>query len=104
MIAPAEKPRLIHLLVAGEGEDSLIIAGIRHKATNYRIKIELGGVTASSLPSLASNPPTFTSGSSAARPQPSSGKRASSTRAALSGVSNSPLRSSLRLLLLLANS
>jgi len=45
MIAPTEKPRLIHLLVAGEGEDSLTIGGIRHKATNYRIKIELGGVT-----------------------------------------------------------
>jgi hypothetical protein len=45
MIAPAEKPRLIHLLVTGEGEDSLIIGGLRHKATNFRIKIELGGVT-----------------------------------------------------------
>ncbi len=45
MIAPAEKPRLIHLLVVGEGEDTLIIGGLRHKATNYRIKIELGGVT-----------------------------------------------------------
>jgi hypothetical protein len=45
MIAPTAKPRLVHLLLAGEGEDSLTIAGVRHKATNFRIKIELGGVT-----------------------------------------------------------
>jgi hypothetical protein len=45
MIAPTEKPRLIHLLVATEGEDSLTIGGISQKATKYRIKIELGGIT-----------------------------------------------------------
>jgi len=56
MIAPAEKPRLIHLLVAGEGEDSLTIAGIRHKATNYRIKIELGGVTGLVAPMVGKQP------------------------------------------------
>jgi hypothetical protein len=56
MIAPAEKPRLIHLLVAGEGEDSLTIAGIRHKATNYRIKIELGGVTGLVAPIVGKQP------------------------------------------------
>jgi hypothetical protein len=56
MIAPAEKPRLIHLLVVGEGEDSLTIAGIRHKATNYRIKIELGGVTGLVAPIVGKEP------------------------------------------------
>jgi hypothetical protein len=56
MIAPTEKPRLIHLLVAGEGEDSLIIGGLRHKATNFRIKIELGGVTGFVAPAVGKQP------------------------------------------------
>jgi hypothetical protein len=56
MIAPSEKPRLIHLLVAGEGEDPLTIGGIRRKATNYRIKIELGGVTGLVAPIVGKQP------------------------------------------------
>jgi hypothetical protein len=56
MIAPAEKPRLIHLLVAGEGEDTLIIGGLRHKTTNYRIKVELGGVTGLVAPIVGKQP------------------------------------------------
>jgi hypothetical protein len=56
MIAPTEKPRLVHLVVAGEGEDPLIIGGLRHKATNYRIKIELGGVTGFVAPIVGKQP------------------------------------------------
>jgi hypothetical protein len=56
MIAPTSKPRLVHLLVAGEGEDSLTIAGIRHKATNFRIKIELGGVAGVVAPIVGKQP------------------------------------------------
>jgi hypothetical protein len=56
MIAPSEKPRLIHLLIAGEGEDSLVIAGVRRKATNFRIKVELGGVTGLVAPMVGKQP------------------------------------------------
>jgi hypothetical protein len=56
MIAPAEKPREIHLLVAEEGEDPLTIAGIRRKATNFRIKVELGGVTGLVAPIVGKQP------------------------------------------------
>ena len=56
MIAPTEKPRLVHILIAGEGEDSLMIAGVRHKATNFRIKIELGGVTGLVAPIVGKQP------------------------------------------------
>jgi hypothetical protein len=56
MIAPTEKPRLVHLLVAGEGEDPVMIAGIRHKATNYRVKIDLGGVTGFVAPLVGKQP------------------------------------------------
>jgi hypothetical protein len=57
MIAPAEKPRLIHLLVAGEGEDPLTIGGVPHKATNFRIKVDLGGVTGLVAPIVGKQPP-----------------------------------------------
>jgi hypothetical protein len=56
MIAPTAKPRLVHILLAGEGEDSLTIAGVRHKATNFRIKIELGGVTGLVAPIVGKQP------------------------------------------------
>jgi hypothetical protein len=56
MIAPTEKPRLVHLLVAGEGEDPFTIAGVHHKATNFRIKIELGGVTGLVAPIVGKQP------------------------------------------------
>ena len=56
MIAPAEKPREIHLVVAGEGEDPLTIGGIQHKATNFRIKVELGGVTGLVAPIVGKQP------------------------------------------------
>jgi hypothetical protein len=56
MIAPTAKLRLIHILVAGEGEDSFTIGGIRHKATNFRIKIELGGVTGLVAPVVGKQP------------------------------------------------
>ncbi len=56
MIAPAEKPRLVHLLVESDGEDSLTIGGVRHKATNFRIKIELGGVTGLVAPIVGKQP------------------------------------------------
>jgi hypothetical protein len=56
MIAPTEKPRLVHILLAGEGEDPLVIGGLRRKATNFRIKIELGGVTGLVAPIVGKQP------------------------------------------------
>jgi hypothetical protein len=56
MVAPTAKPRLVHLLLAGESEDSLSIGGVRRKATNFRIKIELGGVTGLVAPIVGKQP------------------------------------------------
>ena len=56
MVAPTSKPRLVHLLLAGEGEDPIVIAGVRRKATNFRIKIELGGVTGMVAPIVGKQP------------------------------------------------
>jgi hypothetical protein len=56
MIAPTARPRLVHILLAGEEDDPLSIGGIRHKATNFRIKIELGGVTGLVAPIVGKQP------------------------------------------------
>jgi hypothetical protein len=56
MVAPTVKPRLVHVLLAGEGEDPVTIGGVRHKATNFRIKIELGGVTGVVAPIVGKQP------------------------------------------------
>jgi hypothetical protein len=56
MVAPTAKPRLVHVLLAGEGEDPVTIGGVRHKATNFRIKIELGGVTGVVAPIVGKQP------------------------------------------------
>ena len=56
MIAPTAKLRLIHILLAGEGEDRFSIAGVSHKATNFRVKIELGGVSGLVAPIVGKQP------------------------------------------------
>ena len=56
IVAPTAKPRLIHILLVGEGEDTLTIAGVSHKATNFCIKVELGGVTGLVAPIVGKQP------------------------------------------------
>jgi hypothetical protein len=56
MVAPTSKPRLVHLVISSDGEDSFSIGGVRHKATNFRIKIELGGVAGVVAPIVGKQP------------------------------------------------
>ena len=56
MLVPVPKPRLIHLVITPEGEDPLSIGGIRHKAVNYRIKVELGGIAGVVAPIVGKQP------------------------------------------------
>jgi hypothetical protein len=56
MVAPTSKPRLIHVVITPESEDPVSIGGTSHKATNYRIKIELGGVTGIIAPIVGKQP------------------------------------------------
>lgn len=57
MVAPtSSKPRLVHIVITPEGKDPLSIGGILHKATNYRIKIELGGVIGLVAPLVGKQP------------------------------------------------
>jgi hypothetical protein len=56
MIVATPKPRLVHLAIMPEGEDSLSIGGVRHKAMNYRIKVELGGLAGAIAPIVGKQP------------------------------------------------
>jgi hypothetical protein len=56
MVAPTAKPRLIHVVMAADGDGPLSIGGIRQKATNYQIKIELGGVEGVVAPIIGKQP------------------------------------------------
>ena len=56
MVAPTAKPRLIHVVMTADGDEALSIGGIRHKATNYRIRIELGGIEGVVAPVIGKQP------------------------------------------------
>ena len=56
MVAPTSKPRLIHVVMASDGDEPLSIGGIRQKASNYRIRIELGGVEGVVAPIIGKQP------------------------------------------------
>jgi hypothetical protein len=56
MVSPTSKPRLLHLVVTPEGEERFSIGGVRRKATNFRIKIELGGIAGAVAPIVGKQP------------------------------------------------
>jgi hypothetical protein len=56
MVAPSSKPRLVHIAIAVDGEDRVSIGGRPHKATNYRIKVELGGLAGVVAPIIGMQP------------------------------------------------
>jgi hypothetical protein len=56
MVAPTSKPRLVHIVIASDGEDSVSIGGIRRKAANYLIKVELGGMSGVVAPLIGKQP------------------------------------------------
>jgi hypothetical protein len=46
-VGAAPKPRLVHLVITPNGEETFSVAGARHKATLFRVKVEIGGITRS---------------------------------------------------------
>jgi hypothetical protein len=56
MVAPTSKPRLVHIAIAADGEDRVSIGGRPHKATNYRIKVELSGLAGVVAPMIGKQP------------------------------------------------
>jgi hypothetical protein len=55
-VAPTSRPRLVHIVIASVGEDSVSIGGIRRKAVNYLIKVELGGMSGVVAPLIGKQP------------------------------------------------
>jgi hypothetical protein len=52
----APKPRLVHLVFSAGGEEPLSIGGRSQKATNFRLKMELGGVAGVVAPMIGRQP------------------------------------------------
>jgi hypothetical protein len=59
VVAPTPKPRMVHIVVTPESEDPLTIGGVRHTATNFRIKVELGGILGIVAPLIGKKPSDF---------------------------------------------
>ena len=55
-VGGAPKPRLVHLSITPDGEETFSVAGARHKATLYRIKVEIGGIAGMIAPLIGKQP------------------------------------------------
>jgi len=56
MVLPSGKGRLVKLAIRPDGEGTFSAVGLRHKATIFRIKIELGGVAGVIAPIVGKQP------------------------------------------------
>ncbi len=50
------KPRMVKLSLTPNGDDTFTVAGIRHKATHYVVKVELGGIAGVVAPLIGKQP------------------------------------------------
>jgi hypothetical protein len=57
MLAFTPKPRVVKLAMTAEGEDSFVLSETKHRATRYRVKPELGGLTGLIAPLVGKEPP-----------------------------------------------
>ena len=55
-VAPTEKPRLIHVSVKPAGEVSFMIGGIKRKAIDFLLHVQLGGITGVVAPLIGKQP------------------------------------------------
>lgn len=55
-VAATPKPRLVKLAITRTGEEPFSVAGARHNATRFAIKVELGGVTGVVAPLVGKQP------------------------------------------------
>jgi hypothetical protein len=57
MVVTTPKPRLVKLAISNAGEESFSTGETRRKATNYVVKVELGGVSGLIAPLIGKQPP-----------------------------------------------
>ena len=55
-VGGAPKPRVVHLSITPDGEERFSVAGARHKATIFRVKVEIGGIAGMIAPLLGKQP------------------------------------------------
>jgi hypothetical protein len=55
-VGAAPKPRLVHLSITPNGEETFSVAGARHKATLFRVKVEIGGIAGMIAPLIGKQP------------------------------------------------
>ena len=56
IVAATPKPRLVKLVITPEGEAKFLAGGVSHDATQYRIKVEIGGVLGFLAPLVGKQP------------------------------------------------
>ena len=55
-VGAASKPRLVHLSIRPNGQETFSVAGARHKATIFMVKVEIGGIAGMIAPLLGKQP------------------------------------------------
>jgi len=55
-VAVAPKPRIVHLSITPNGQETFSVAGARHKATVFRVKVEIGGIAGLIAPLIGKQP------------------------------------------------
>ena len=56
LIAATPKPRLVKLMISPEGAAKVLAGGVTHKATHYRLKVEIGGIVGFIAPLVGKQP------------------------------------------------
>ena len=57
MVVATPKPRLVKLLITAQGTEPFSVAGFAREATNYVVKVKIGGVAGVVAPILGKEPP-----------------------------------------------
>jgi hypothetical protein len=55
-VGGAPKPRVVRLSITTDGEEAFSVAGARHKATLFRVKVEIGGIAGMIAPLVGKQP------------------------------------------------
>jgi hypothetical protein len=55
-VAATPKPRLVKLSITPQGEETFSVAGAHHKATRFRVKVEIGGIAGMIAPLVGKQP------------------------------------------------
>jgi hypothetical protein len=58
-VAPGKKPRLVHISIKPNGGLPFSVGGLRRKATDFTLHVELGGVTGAVAPLIGKEPADY---------------------------------------------